>query len=84
MNFLDGNYKLTNNLDEKFNMLKCMDGTNSKIFMSNENRIYKDENHIYMDENDKKMKYLDDDWKLTNCLDETYSWLSVWMKVIPK
>jgi hypothetical protein len=63
MNFLDDNYKLTKNLDEKFNRLKCMDGTNSKILMSDENCIYKDENRIYMDENDKKMKYLDDDWK---------------------
>ncbi len=50
---LDDNYKLTNNLDEKFNMLKCMDGINSKIVML-------DENHIYMDESYKKMKYLDD------------------------
>jgi len=40
-------------LDEKFNMLKCMDGINSKIVML-------DENHIYMDESYKKMKYLDD------------------------
>jgi hypothetical protein len=30
MNFLDDNYKLTNNLDEPFDRLKCMDGTNSK------------------------------------------------------
>jgi hypothetical protein len=35
MNFLDDNYKLTNNLDERFNSLKCMDGTNSKIVMLN-------------------------------------------------
>jgi hypothetical protein len=33
MNFLDDNYKLTNNLDENFIKLKCMDGTNSKIVM---------------------------------------------------
>jgi hypothetical protein len=43
MNFLDDNYKLTNNLDEFFDRLKCMDGTNSKTIMS-------DENHIHMDE----------------------------------
>jgi hypothetical protein len=47
MNLLDGNYKLTNNLDETFDSLKCMDGTNSKTIMSYENRIY-------MDENDKR------------------------------
>jgi hypothetical protein len=34
-------------LDEKFNILKFMDGINSKIVMPNEN-------HIYMDENYKK------------------------------
>ncbi len=27
---------------------------------------------------------LDDNWKLTNCLNETSRLLSVWMKVIPK
>ncbi len=47
MNFLDDNYKLMNNLDETFDMLKCMDGTNSKTIMT-------DENHIYMDENYNK------------------------------
>jgi hypothetical protein len=45
--FLDDSYKLTNNLDGKFNMFKCMDGINSKIVMS-------DENHIHMDERYKK------------------------------
>jgi hypothetical protein len=53
MNFLNDNYKLVNNLDEKFDMLKCMDGTNSKTVMPNES-------HIYMDETYKKMKYLDE------------------------
>jgi hypothetical protein len=47
MNFLDDNYNLTNNLDEIFDMLKGMDGTNSKTIMP-------DENHIYMDESYKK------------------------------
>jgi hypothetical protein len=47
MKILDDNYKLTNNLDEIFDRLKCMDGTNSKIIML-------DENHIYMDESYKK------------------------------
>jgi hypothetical protein len=42
MNFLDDNYKLMNNLGEIFDRLKCMDGINSKIVMSN---------HIYMDDN---------------------------------
>jgi hypothetical protein len=42
MNFLDDNYKLMNYLEEKFK-LKCMDGTNSKIVMSNENHVYMDE-----------------------------------------
>jgi hypothetical protein len=46
MHFLDDNYKL-NNLDETFNKLICMDGTNSKIVMTNEN-------HISMDESYKK------------------------------
>ncbi len=53
MDFLDNNYKLTNYLDEKFDMLKCMDGINSKTIML-------DENHIYMDESYKRMKYLDE------------------------
>jgi hypothetical protein len=35
------------NLDAKFDKLKCMDGTNSKTVML-------DENHTYMDENYKK------------------------------
>jgi hypothetical protein len=56
MNFLHDNYKLTKKLDGKFDSLKCMDGINSKIIMS-------DENHIYMDESYEKMKYLDDDCK---------------------
>ncbi len=43
MNLLDDNYKLTNNLDEKFDKLKCMDGTNSKTIVLNENHIYMDE-----------------------------------------
>jgi hypothetical protein len=47
MNFLDDNYKLINNLNETFDKLKCMDGTNSKTIMT-------DENHIYMDESYKK------------------------------
>jgi hypothetical protein len=45
MNFLDDNYKLTNNLDENFDRLKCMDGTNSKTIMLDENRIYMDESY---------------------------------------
>jgi hypothetical protein len=53
MNFLNDNYKLANNLDEKFDMLKCMDGTNCKTIML-------DESHIYIDESYKKMKYLDE------------------------
>jgi hypothetical protein len=44
---LDDDYKLTNNLDETFDRLKCMDGTNFKTIMTNEN-------HIYMDESYKK------------------------------
>jgi hypothetical protein len=27
---------------------------------------------------------LDDNWKWLNCLDETFDWLNVWMKIIPK
>jgi hypothetical protein len=47
MNFLDDNYNMMKNLNEKFDRLKCMDGINSKTIMLNEN-------HIYMDENYKK------------------------------
>jgi hypothetical protein len=47
MKFLDDKYKLMNKLDEKIDKPKCMDGTNSKIVMLNEN-------HIYMDESYKK------------------------------
>jgi hypothetical protein len=47
MNFLDDNYKLMKNLDAKFDGLKCMDGTNSRTIML-------DENHTYMGENYKK------------------------------
>jgi hypothetical protein len=50
-NFLDDNYKLMNNLDETFDMLKCMDGINSKTIMI-------DENHIHMDESYKKDEIL--------------------------
>ncbi len=76
MNFLDDNYKLTNNLDEKFDRVKCMDGTDSKIVMSNEN-------HVYMDEICKKDEIFG--WmRNKKKLDETSNWLSVWMKVIPK
>ncbi len=76
-----------NNLDETFDRLKCMDGTNSKTVMMNENNIYMDvsynKDEIFgwiwnMNE------LLDDNWKQTNCLDKTFDWLSVWMKVIPK
>jgi hypothetical protein len=45
MNFLDDNYKLANNFAEKFSKFKYIDGTNSKIVMSNENHIYMDENY---------------------------------------
>jgi hypothetical protein len=32
-------------LDEKFNRLKCMDETNSKTIMLNENHMYMDESY---------------------------------------
>ncbi len=79
MNFLDDNYKLTNNLDEKFDKLKCMEGTNSKTIVPNENHIYMDESYK-MDEiwmNVEHDELLDDNWKQINFLDETSSWLSV-------
>ncbi len=73
-NFLDDIYKM-NNLDETFDRLKCMDGINSNKIMTNEN-------HIYMDENYKKYEVfgwtwnvnelLDDNWKFTKFLDNTY------------
>ncbi len=86
MNFLNDNYKLVNNLDEKFDMLKCMDGTNSKTVMPNES-------HIYMDETYKKMKYLDERgawmnfWMIIGS--RQIIWIKlpigcVWMKIIPK
>jgi hypothetical protein len=53
-----------------------MDGTDSKIVMSNEN-------HVYMDEICKKDEIFG--WmRNKKKLDETSNWLSVWMKVIPK
>ncbi len=52
------------------------------------------ENHMYMDDNYKKHEIfgltwsmnelVDDNWKQMNFLDETSSWLSVWMEIIPK
>ncbi len=65
-----------NYFDEIFDRLKCMDGTNSKTIMPNEN-------HIYMDESYKKdeifgwmwnmNEFLDDNWKKTKILDKTSS-----------
>jgi hypothetical protein len=45
MNFIDDNYKLTNNLDEIFDRLKCMDGINSKPIMLDQNNIHMDESY---------------------------------------
>jgi hypothetical protein len=53
MNFLDDNYKLTNNLDEKFDKLKCTDGTTFKIVMLDKTTF------IWMKVT-KRMKYLDE------------------------
>ncbi len=53
MKILDDNYKLTNNLDENFDKLKCMDGTNFKIVMPDKTTS------IWMKVT-KKMKYLDE------------------------
>ncbi len=61
MNFLD-NYKLKNNLDENFDRLNFMDGTNSKTIMS-------DENHIYMDESLKKDEIFGWTWNMNELLD---------------
>jgi hypothetical protein len=52
--FLDDNYKPTNNLDENFDRLKCMDGINSKIVMPNETTS------TWM-KVIRRMKYLDED-----------------------
>ncbi len=65
MNFLDDNYKLMNYLEEKFNKLKCKDGTNSKIVMSNEN-------HIYMDESYKKDEIFGWTWNMNQLLDANW------------
>jgi hypothetical protein len=51
--FLDDNYKLTNNLDEKFDKLKCMDGITFKIVMPDKTTF------IWMKVT-KRMKYLDE------------------------
>ncbi len=45
MNFLDDNCKYTNCLDERYDMLKCMDEINSKTIMPNENHMYMDESY---------------------------------------
>ncbi len=47
MKCLDDNWKQTNCLGERFNKLKCVDETNFKTIMS-------DENHMYMYESYKK------------------------------
>jgi len=65
MKILDDNYKLTNNLDEIFDRLKCMDGTNSKIIML-------DENHIYMDESYKKDEIFRWTWNMNELLDDNW------------
>ncbi len=59
------NYKLTNNLDERFDMLKYIDGTNSKIVMP-------DENHIYMDESYKKDEIFGWTWSMNELLDDNW------------
>jgi hypothetical protein len=46
MNFLNDNYKLKNNVDETFDILKCMDGINSKTIMMDENHIYMVESYM--------------------------------------
>jgi hypothetical protein len=62
---LDDKYKLMNNLDENFDRLKWMDGTNSKIVMLNEN-------HIYMDENYKKDEIFGWMWNMNELLDDNW------------
>jgi hypothetical protein len=59
---MDDNYKLTNYLDENFDKLKCMDETNSKIVMPNEN-------HIYMDESYKNDEIFGWRWSMNELLD---------------
>jgi len=59
---LDDIYKFTNNLDEKLDKLKCMDGINSKIVMPNEN-------HMYMDESYKKDEIFGRTWSINELLD---------------
>ncbi len=65
MNSLDDNYKLTNNLDEKFDSFKCMDGINSEIVMSNEN-------HIYIDDSYKKDEIFGWTWNMNELLDDNW------------
>ncbi len=62
---LDDNYKLTNYLDEKLDKLKCMDGTNSKTIMLNEN-------HIYMDESYKNDEIFGWTWNVNEIFDENW------------
>ncbi len=66
MNFLDDNYKLMNKLDEIFDKFKCIDGTNSKIVMSNEN-------HIYMDESYKEDEIFGWMWSMNELLDDNWN-----------
>ncbi len=54
---------IKNFLDEIFDMLKCMDGINSKIVMM-------DENHIYMDEIYKKDERFGWRWSMNELLDD--------------
>ncbi len=67
-----------NYLDERFKRLKCVDETNSKIAML-------DENHMYMDENYKMMKYLDECgtwmsfWMIINLKKNWMKLLTGWM-----
>jgi len=62
-------------LDEKFIRLKCMDETNSK-------KVMLDENHMYMDDNYKKMKYLDEHESQMNFWMIIGSRRIVWMKLL--
>ncbi len=52
-----------NNVDETFDILKCMDGINSKTVMMNEN-------HIYMDESYMKDEIFGWTWNMNELLDD--------------
>ncbi len=74
MNFLDDNYKQMYYLDKNIDKSKCMDGTNSKIIML-------DENCMYMEESQKMDEIFGSTWSMNELLDIIGNRRIVWMKL---